>query len=339
MAIDELEYILEMWPLSDNTEDHLSSHHLLLQDRVRNETFRRAIRQVVRPGDLVLDIGAGTGILSAFALQAGARHVYLVESTDIISCAGKILKCSGWGRRATLLRAEAEKIRYVGRKVDVILIELIGSFGIDENILDVLVPVRDRALREGGSIIPRRLRLMAAPISHSGLERAMRVYHERRHGADLSPLAPLAHNNIYLFSFRTARFLAQPQKLIELDLVTCRQNRLDKRLDFEIERHGRLLGIVGWFEADLCEGISLSNHPHTNRTHWDQVMFPVGEPIPVCPGDAVSFRFRYSAAGAGDVWAWSGVVTTSDCRRVYRHSSQRRFPLRRVRTSTQLRIG
>ena len=59
----------------------LAMHRLMLRDRVRNETFREGIGAAVTPGNVVLDVGAGTGILSLFCIQAGAQRVYAVERT------------------------------------------------------------------------------------------------------------------------------------------------------------------------------------------------------------------------------------------------------------------
>src|SRR5256885_10154827 len=53
----------------------LDFHRELIADEIRTRAFRDAIHSIVTPESIVLDLGCGSGILSFFACQAGARRV------------------------------------------------------------------------------------------------------------------------------------------------------------------------------------------------------------------------------------------------------------------------
>lgn len=61
----------------------LSQQQNMMQDYVRTATYQKAIfdNAVDFEGKVVLDVGAGSGILSFFAAQAGAAKVYAVEAS------------------------------------------------------------------------------------------------------------------------------------------------------------------------------------------------------------------------------------------------------------------
>lgn len=52
----------------------------MLKDTVRTKTYQNVIYQnsFLFKNKVVLDVGAGTGILSLFCAKAGAKHVYAV---------------------------------------------------------------------------------------------------------------------------------------------------------------------------------------------------------------------------------------------------------------------
>jgi hypothetical protein len=54
-------------------------HELLLGDELRMRAYRQAIEETVRLGDVVVDLGTGTGVLARWAIEAGAAHVYAIE--------------------------------------------------------------------------------------------------------------------------------------------------------------------------------------------------------------------------------------------------------------------
>ena len=49
---------------------------LCLHDVTRTRMWKEAIEDSVKPGDVVVDAGSGTGILGVFAAMAGARPAF-----------------------------------------------------------------------------------------------------------------------------------------------------------------------------------------------------------------------------------------------------------------------
>ena len=84
--------------------DILGYHNSMLADRVRTESYLKAILQLVQRGDVVVDIGCGTGILTIFACLAGARHVYAIEQGPIIQVAKDLCQRNGYGDRVTFIQ-------------------------------------------------------------------------------------------------------------------------------------------------------------------------------------------------------------------------------------------
>lgn len=147
-----------------STYGDLGVHRWMLRDRVRNEAYQRAIQQVVKPGDVVLDIGAGTGILSIFAAAAGARRVFAVERTRVASIARTMIARNGYENVIQVLEQDVEDVE-LPEKVDVIVSEWMGGFGVDENMLAPQVIARQRFLKPGGKMIPAKVTAIIAPVS------------------------------------------------------------------------------------------------------------------------------------------------------------------------------
>ena len=70
---------------SDLTPEELYGHELLLADTVRMNAYRDGIRRNVKPGDVVVDLGTGTGILAMLAAQQRAKVVHAIELSDMIA--------------------------------------------------------------------------------------------------------------------------------------------------------------------------------------------------------------------------------------------------------------
>ena len=133
-------------------------HEEMLKDTVRTRTYQRAIMD--NPNDfkdkIVMDIGAGTGILSIFAARAGAKHVYAIEFAEIAIFAQEIVKKNGLQDKITVIKGKMEEIELPVPKVDIIISEWMGYFLLYESMLDSVLWARDKYLIQGGKMLPGR---------------------------------------------------------------------------------------------------------------------------------------------------------------------------------------
>src|SRR5689334_21760480 len=124
----------------------------MLHDKVRVHALERADQETVTPGDIVIDLGCGTGLLSLFALWAGAKRVYAIESGDVAALGAKVFRANGVADAVQLIQARSDRVE-LPEKADVLL----GYVAFDEGMLQAFVDARNRFLRPGARIIPRRL--------------------------------------------------------------------------------------------------------------------------------------------------------------------------------------
>lgn len=151
--------------------DAIWMHTTMLQDPERMRAYYDAIRLNAEThfrGKVVLDVGTGTGILSIWAAQAGARRVYAVEATRIATHAERMFAAHGFAETITMLRGRIEELP-VPEPVDVIVSEWMGYFLLRESMVESVLYARDRWLRPGGVMYPSSAQLMIAAFEEAGL--------------------------------------------------------------------------------------------------------------------------------------------------------------------------
>ena len=271
-------------------------HRMMLADRARTEAYRDAIEQLVKPGMVVLDVGAGTGILSFFAARAGARKVYAVDNSDILDTTRELAAVNGFGDVIECLDGRAEELD-LPEKVDVLVSEWMGLYALTEAMFESVVGATKKHLKPEGHVIPGALRLFLTPMRDDKLyrEHGLGFWEGDMYGFDYTPM--IAHEITDLETNTVdggnAVILAAPRVVANFDAYTtpAEDYWFETKLSFEIERDGPCHGFLGHFEADLAEGVVLSTAHDLPLTHWRQSWFPLKE-RELRRGDQVEVRFR-----------------------------------------------
>lgn len=277
-------------------------HREMLRDTKRCEAYRQTIKQVVKPGDEVLDIGTGTGILAMFAAAAGAKAVYAVERTSVVELAVSIIKANGMSDRIRIIHDDMENVRLPG-KVDVITAEWMGGFGVDENLLAAVIEARDRWLKPGGKMIPAKVTAFFAPVCDKNISNNIGFWRTRPYGLDLSPVAQSTANEVHnaMHHILPATLLASPAVMWVNDVCRDTAERAKQPyaadVSFVVNRAGTLSALAAWFSAELGASITLTNGPEAPATHWGRTVLPLEESQEVMPGQVVRATVKCTPAG------------------------------------------
>jgi len=266
-------------------------HRSLLEDTARTNAYRAAIEEVVREGDVVADIGCGTGILSMFACRAGARRVYAIEEEPVIEIARELAHANGFGDRITFI-AGSSLDATLPERVDVIVTETIGNNGLDEQIAGTIAHARDAFLKEGGTIIPRAIEVIAAPVERPS-------FHERwpsSYGLDFSSVREHVASLFHPLAIARSELLATPATIARVDAPAVRGSA-----SWVVTRDGTLSGLAVWFRASLTPQIAISNEPESELPSWKQSFFPIAAQREVRAGEVVRAELQ---TFDGIEWKW-----------------------------------
>lgn len=284
-------------------------------DSRRNEAYAQALKKVITPESVVLDLGAGLGIHGLLAAQLGAKRVYLVEPEDIIAVAAEIAQANGYGERVKCLQGKIEEIN-LSEKVDVIISVFTGNFLLQEDLLPSLFYARDKYLKPGGVLIPESAVMEAAPVYVPELyQKEIESWSEPHMGINHHAARTYASQAVYYYrkDLAKAQYLAEPTKLLAMDFYHSNNTNCEVEIQYKITEAGWCHGWAGWFKMQLGD-TWLSTAPHELPLHWSAAFLPLDPPLELTAGEEVKFKLQRPPYGD---WNWRVETATT----VQQHST------------------
>jgi predicted RNA methylase len=272
------------------SSDLLQFHAFCLTDTgTRLDQYARAIARVVRPGDVVVDLGAGVGILSFLACAAGAQRVYAIEDGTVSIYGEMLASAAGFLDRVTFIKARSTQVT-LPERVDVIVADVHDTFGLQPGGPHALGDARERFLKPGGTLIPASVELLVAPVEAPDVYRdKVEVWQQHVHGVDLSPLKILAVNQRHPARFEPKQLVAPPAPIGSLKVGSELKTAHEARV--LAARAATLHGLCGCFVTTLVDDIVLGNVPGDSQTsNFAQAFFPISSPHPVAEGERLRIR-------------------------------------------------
>jgi protein arginine N-methyltransferase 1 len=248
----------------------------MLADQPRMDFYQAAIARHIRPGDRVIDLGTGTGILAALASRCGAAKVYAIDHSAILEHA-RTLAADNRIANVEFVATHSTAF-HLEEPVDVILHEQMGDCLFDESMVANIADLRDRLLRPGGRILPSQFDLYCEPIKVRDTRLVPFLWEMKVHGYDYSslerhrPQDPDYYNLVSSDRNLVEHFLGQPAPLLSVDLHTLNEADLPREVRFQrtVVNAGRLDGYVIFFRARVDDDLTLGTGPLDagRAPHW-----------------------------------------------------------------------
>lgn len=242
-------------------------HRAMLADSVRLKGYEAAIRAVVRPGDVVIDAGSGTGVLAVLAALAGARKVYAIEASEYARVARQVAADSGVADRVEVVQANFGDIE-LPEKARVLVTETFGAWVLAEGALPELRTCAQRNLLPDGVTIPQGFSLFLTPLERApaGL---LEPFVRHPSGLDLSSLRAEALGRAMQLP------LQRPSSAPVIPVGSWPLLSQTDDLEAQVEVEGPCEALCAWFTLELAPGVGISTAPDLPQTSWQQTVLPV----------------------------------------------------------------
>jgi precorrin-6B methylase 2 len=248
----------------------IKEHILMVNDLPRGQKYFDAMKAKIRPGDIVLEVGTGAGLLSCLAARLGAKHVYTVEQSPVLhQVARNVIEANGLSDKITLIKAHSRELRemdVIKEPIDVFVTETIGTQGLDEGILPIFEDIK-AFLAPDAKVIPESVKFKHCLVNMSGIREQTEILHPIL-GVDLRALnEEVKSNNLYWMNpIELWREVSTTAETPDFDLLNFEPAECTQRL--EITEDNICDGMLNWAEFRLSPNDTIETRYRYYGSSW-----------------------------------------------------------------------
>jgi protein arginine N-methyltransferase 1 len=289
----------------------LGDYGAMLADQVRMRAYERALRQAVKSGMVVLEIGTGPGALAVLACRLGARRVYAVESNPVIQVAREIAAANQCADKIEFI--EEVSTHVAGPiQADLIVSDLRGALPLLGLHITWIADARRLFLATEGTMVGRADRLWVAIVeAPDQYSKIVEPWERNSLGQDWSAARRRIVNEIYRCRPAPEQLLTSPSLWAELDYRQIEDPDFRGELSWQVGRDGTGHGIVIWFESDLAEGVQFSTGPGSPDGVYGPMFLPWQEPVPLAEGQRVCVHLTAKLLEKEYFWRWATLIESA----------------------------
>ncbi|KAK7265923.1 hypothetical protein RJT34_33548 [Clitoria ternatea] len=311
----------------DNSHQPLlatTSYLDMLNDSARNTAFNQAIQKTITKPCHVLDIGAGTGLLSMMAARAMGEQgrVTACESyLPMVKLMKKVLRVNGMEGRIKVINRRSDELSVgldIPSRAHVLVSEILDSELLGEGLIPTLQHAHDNLLVENPLTVPYRATTYGQLVESTFLWQLHDLHNNEAGASDGIRLAPSGLDSVLSVKKQQyamhcdpireeIKLLSEPFRIFEFDFWKRPESYGETELCIKATDDGRVHAVVSWWVLQLDqEGtIYYSTAPRWISSptitspdwcdHWKQcVWFVPGSGISIFKGKEIHIHATHT---------------------------------------------
>ncbi|MBA0851465.1 hypothetical protein Goshw_020370, partial [Gossypium schwendimanii] len=273
----------------------------MLNDSCRNKSFRSAIERTVTKPCHVLDIGAGTGLLSMMAARAMGLNGTVTACESYLPMAKlmrKVLHRNRMGKAISLINKRSDELEVgvdIPSRADVLVSEILDSELLGEGLIPTLQHAYDKLLVENPLTVPFRAVTYGQLVESTYLWKLHDLSGIEAKVSDGIHLVPTGSDSIIHVKSRQypmhcdaireeIKLLSEPFEIFEFDFWKRPESNGETKVQVKAIDDGNIHAIVSWWVLQLDrEGTVF----YSTAPRWINSPANIGKGMSVSRGEEV----------------------------------------------------